>query len=208
MKVKLIVFEGIDGSGKSTQANLLFERLGPGRVSLHKELYTHHIGSSVRNLLERENVGPFTEVLLIAAARWNMYEKLLSYLLLDDTVICDRFISSGWVYGKFGRGLQDKFLENLFPPIVPDLTILLDIDLENRLDLFLQFRKLSGLSIDIVGDRYNQGSIRQGFLMEWEKRVNEGQNWLLLDGFENRTILSEKIWEAVQKLSSEPIKQS
>lgn len=196
---KLIVFEGIDGSGKTTQANLLFDRLPIGCVGVYRELYTTDLGQRIKKILEEESVGYREEALLFATARWSLYNRFIHNYMKGDTIICDRFKASAIAVSVFGRGLRREFIENLLPSIVPNLTILLDVNINTAIKRYVERNSKSQIE-DKLSSNTSLESIRNGFLIEGEKRVGEGENWLLLDGLENQVVLSNKIWEAVQEL--------
>ncbi|MCY4303871.1 MAG: dTMP kinase [Aestuariivita sp.] len=132
-----ITIEGIDGSGKSTQARLLRDKL----VEIgHDVILTREPGGSkgaeeIRSLLLQGNTDRWsaeTEILLFTAARRDHVERLIEpALIADQTVICDRFVDSTRIYQGYAhhnlRKLVDK-LHNLMIFRNPDLTILIDID--------------------------------------------------------------------------------
>ena len=132
-----ITFEGIDGSGKSTQARLLAETLGAeGRAVIH----TREPGGSpgaeeIRALVlegDPDRWSPETEILLFTAARRDHLERVIEpALAAGQVVICDRFADSTRLYqGLRGAGLRDKVdaLHALMIGREPDLTIIIDMD--------------------------------------------------------------------------------
>ena len=137
VKSLFITFEGPDGSGKSTQARLLAQRLaGEGcGVLLTREPGGTPLSENVRSILlgkEYPLANP-TEALLYAAARaQHVEEKIKPALRRGEFVICDRFVDSSLAYQGYGLGLPMAALEavNEFATggLRPDLTILLDID--------------------------------------------------------------------------------
>jgi len=127
-----IVFEGGDGSGKSTQARSLFRRLRRRRV---KVLRTHEpggtpLGQALRRLLKSgEAMTPISELMLFEAARAQLVQQVIKpFLDQGGVVIADRFTSSTVAYQGYGRGLDRELIERLDREatggLEPDLTSL------------------------------------------------------------------------------------
>ena len=127
----LIAFEGLDQSGKETQARHLRARLeqdGQKVRSLSFPEYATPIGQEIQRALagERE-FGPDVLQLLYVANRCEYRQRLDSWLAAGDIVICDRYRASSVAYGE-AQGLDPQWLETiqqLLPPT--DVTVLLDI---------------------------------------------------------------------------------
>jgi dTMP kinase len=137
---RLITFEGIDGTGKSTQIALLVAALrkaGHEVIELREPGGTA-IGEAIRKiLLDCQNSGMSieTELLLFEAARAQLVREIIKPALAAGTwVICDRFFDSTSVYQGFGRGLDLDMIEALNTIAVdgcrPDATLLLDLPVE------------------------------------------------------------------------------
>lgn len=134
-----IVLDGTEGSGKSTQARLLQERLirdqGPDKVLLVRDPGTTRIGEQVRAILlnpDHAEMNMRCEMLLYMAARAQMMaEIILPALEQGKTVISDRFISSTLAYQLGGDGLTGGDISAVADIAIrgrwPDLTILLDM---------------------------------------------------------------------------------
>jgi len=131
-----ITFEGLDRSGKSTQAELLraaFESEGRD-VVLTREPGGTELGERIRKLLlDGDDAGSWAEALLFAAARAELVDRVIAPALERGAdVICDRYIDSSLAYQGVARGLGvDRVLElNLQATrgLLPDKTILLLID--------------------------------------------------------------------------------
>ena len=107
---KLITFEGIDGSGKSTQIKLLNEWLdskGIDKLNIREPGGTN-VSESIRKiLLDKKNIiNPFSETLLFLAERSQLTDEIIVEALNENRfVICDRFIDSTVVYQGYGRNL-------------------------------------------------------------------------------------------------------
>ena len=131
-----VTFEGLDGSGKSTQAELLRARLeadGDDVVSTREPGGTE-LGEGVRNLvLHGGHVCPWAEALLYVAARAQLVDDVIRPALeRGASVICDRYVDSSVAYQGAGRELGvDRILDlNLAAVgcVLPDRTFLLELD--------------------------------------------------------------------------------
>jgi dTMP kinase len=133
-----VTFEGADGSGKTTQARLLAERLTrEGRdVVVTREPGGTELGERVRELvLHAGHVAPWAEAALFAAARaQHVAEVIRPALERGATVLCDRYVDSSLAYQGIARGLGlERVLElNLtaVEGLMPDRTFLLVVDVE------------------------------------------------------------------------------
>lgn len=130
-----VTFEGVDGSGKSTQARILEQDLrGSGRpVVATREPGGTPLGERVRELvLEGEAMTPWAEAALFAAARAELAERVIRpALAAGSDVLCDRYLDSSLVYQGLGRGLGvERVLElNVaVRDLVPDRTFILLVD--------------------------------------------------------------------------------
>lgn len=141
MSGKLIVFEGVEGCGKTTQMQLCSQWLKNLSVSvlLTREPGGTELGSHLRQLLleksEDKPVGEVTELLLYAADRAQHIEQELKPNLADGKyILCDRYTDSTIAYQGYGRGLSMSIINQLnyiaTNGLESDLTIWLDVDVE------------------------------------------------------------------------------
>ena len=200
---EFIAFEGIDGSGKSTQSRILAERIRAlGRsVVLTREPGGTAIGESIRNLLFDRTLGEFeprSEALLHSAARAQHVAELIAPALeRGETVITDRFIDSTLAYQGGGNHLSLVDLESIQAFAVqdtyPDLRILIDVPPETGLA-----RRLADAAhvnrIDEAGLAYHS-RVAETFRSlaavhpEW---------WFVVDGSLPETEVTEQMLEAVR----------
>jgi len=116
---KLIVFEGPDGAGKTTQVKLAAERLQNAGYSIvvTREPGGTRLSEMIRQLLLDPNnreMSPVTEALLYAGARSQLVaEVILPALAAGKIVLCDRFVDSSLAYQGFGRGLDLEMLRQV-----------------------------------------------------------------------------------------------
>ena len=134
---RFVTFEGIDGSGKSTQARLLAEHL---QAAGHSVVPTREPGGSpgaeeIRKLVlegDADRWSAETELLLFTAARRDHLERLIEpALAAGSIVICDRFADSTRMYQGLSRGdlrAEVDALHRLMIGREPDLTVLIDMD--------------------------------------------------------------------------------
>jgi dTMP kinase len=137
MKGMFITFEGIEGSGKSTQIALLANYLTASGVRhvLTREPGGTLIGDQVRKILldpENRSLDPKAELLLYAAGRAQHLRELIMPALAGGTnVLCDRFSDATLAYQGYGRGLDIEMIRSLDRMVTagmrPDLTLLFDI---------------------------------------------------------------------------------
>ena len=137
MKGFLISFEGIDGSGKSTQARKLYEFLKEEgyEVSLYRDPGSTPLAEQIRELIINYAMDPTTELLLFESARSSLvWEKIFPDLSSGKIVIVDRFIDSTTAYQGYGKEINLGTVSILNHIATrgrkPDLTFILNLPLE------------------------------------------------------------------------------
>jgi dTMP kinase len=170
VRAPFVTFEGIEGSGKTTQTRLLSEYLTTSGIPhvATREPGGTPLADEIRRLLlspREERVFPETELLLYEAARaQHVHAVILPALSEGKAVLSDRFIDATSVYQGFSRGIDDSRIEELNSfasgGLVPALTFLIDIDPENG------FQRLYG--------RGTKPDRMESETMEFHRKVREG----------------------------------
>lgn len=186
----LIAFEGLDQSGKETQAHRLAGRLEAlgHRVRLASfPDYTTPIGREIGRALRDEHEYPADVMqLLYIANRYERKPELAAWLAAGDIVLCDRYLASSVAYGET-QGLDAAWLTDTQRHLpVPDLTILLDIAPATAVA-----RKATGR------DRYERDVALLTRVRESYRRQADAQGWARLDGERGKEDLAADIFEAV-----------
>jgi len=167
-----ISFEGVEGSGKSTQAKLLYKYIKDNiskKVILTREPGGTKFSERIRNILLDNNFkkNPLTEFFLLMAARNDhVVNKINYYLKKNFIIVCDRFYYSTLAYQHYLEGMNKKFIyetqKKIFKNIYPDITFLIDLNekeskirIKKRIKKINRFDKLSN---------YHFNKIRNGFL--------------------------------------------
>ncbi|MFQ5570053.1 MAG: dTMP kinase [Rhodothermales bacterium] len=205
----LLTFEGIDGSGKSTQARLLVERLRAEGASplLVREPGGTDLSEHVRSLLldPALPVEPFAELLLFSAARAQLVaERLRPALREGRVVVCDRFYDSTTAYQGGGRELEDmdwlrEFNRHVTQGLVPDRTYLLDIDPATA----LARRAVRHAEVAAQDDRMEAAGLAfyQRVASAYRRLAREEPGRILsLDGTDAVETIHARIWDDVQHL--------
>ncbi|MEW6109096.1 MAG: dTMP kinase [Nitrospirota bacterium] len=171
MKGVFISLEGIEGTGKSTQATLLSEYLEDNgfRVVRTEEPGGTPISLKIRELLlslDSRGMDPVTELLLYNAARIQHIKEVIEPALEKGyIVISDRFSDSTVAYQGYGRGIDLELIDSIdmisTGRLRPDITILLDIDVEKGLQRNMEINKNDRLELEDINFHKN---VRKGFI--------------------------------------------
>lgn len=196
---KFITFEGGEGSGKSTQAGRLAERLrnSGAEVVLTREPGGTPLGERVREVVLETVPEPVTELLLFAAARAEHVAKVIRPALEHGTwVVSDRFMDSSRVYqgmlGGVSAGLIAAVEYESVAPTYPDLTILLDLPPEVGVKRAEARGALS--RFDAADDGYHL-RLREAFLAV--ARAEPGR-CVVIDGARDPDRVADAVWQTVE----------
>lgn len=200
----LITFEGGEGSGKSTQIKLLEEELQQYgyEVETTREPGGTEIGKKIRKLLlepSYKNMDARTELLLYAADRvQDVEENIKPFLNEGKIVLADRYLDSTVAYQSYGRGLDRQRVEDInrwvIDNCVPDLTIILDIEVRKGLK---RARSLTGNN----GDRLERDVIsfhqrlRRGFL----EMAKNDERFVVLDAADSQQSIKRQIFKIIKE---------
>ena len=199
---KFIVLDGPDGCGKSTQAGLLVKWLqGKGvQTSRFRDPGDTAIGEKIREILlnpEHLAMNTRTELLLYMAARAQLWsEEIAPALKGNKCVVLDRWLSSTCAYqghaGGFGTGNVIGIATDCLERVWPDLTIILDVDLDTaatRLD-----RQLDRM--EAKGDGYHK-KVREGFL----RLAKERKDFMVVESADDIQTVHKKILQLISEVS-------
>ncbi len=184
----IISFEGIDGSGKSTQARLLREYLVERGLNVHmvREPGGTPVSEQIRSILLNADleIDPFAEMLLFSAARSQLARRKLTPILeRGDIVICDRFFDSTTAYQGGGRRIADpdwldRFHRMVTGGLVPDRTFLIRVSL-NTASMRMKDRNAGALDrMEAAGSEFYE-RVREAYD---EIARREPERILVIDG--------------------------
>jgi dTMP kinase len=186
----LIAFEGLDQSGKQTQAELLRDRLtARGRTVrlLSFPDYQTVIGAEIGRALHGErNYGADVMQLLYVANRYEYKQAINDARAAGTILVCDRYLASSVAYGE-AQGLDRAWLVEIQKYLpAPDLTILLDIPPEASARRKSQDR-----------DRYERDLALLARVRESYVRQAAGSDWVRIDADRDRDAVAADTWAAV-----------
>ncbi len=204
-----ITLEGPEGSGKSSQLPDLAEFLsGQGwDVLTTREPGGTPIGDQIRQILMRldnQELHPRTEILLFLASRAQLVEQVIKPALREGKlVLCDRFGDSTLAYQGYGHGLNLDTLRIMLDfatdKLKPDLTLLLDVDVE------------TGLQRKRKEDEWNR---LDAYALAFHQRVREGyhelcrqdpERWRVIDAMQPKEAVQLALRQAVMQFLQEKI---
>ena len=196
-----IVFEGGDGSGKTTQARSLLQRLrrrGLDAVLTHEPGGTH-LGQALRRLVKSEpSVSPISELFLFEAARAQLVGNVIRPALAEGRiVVADRYVASTVAYQAYARELDrylvDRLNREATGGLMPDLTVLLDLSVDTALS---RIERTGNDNFDQAPREFHR-RVREGYRAQAEANPDK---WLVLDGTRSKRDLGRLIWGKIQPL--------
>jgi dTMP kinase len=210
--MSFITFEGVEGSGKTTQIRLLADALKKSgkKVLLTREPGGCPIADKIRAILldaENSELTPTAELLLYAAARAQHIDEVIRPALKSGAIVlCDRFTDATVAYQGFGRGLDQSLIEDLNKTATadcrPDLTVLIDCPVETGLERAIA-RIEAGTASDsshLREERFERESlqfhqkVRNGYL---NIAAASPDRFIVIDGKESVEIIAANIFSAV-----------
>jgi dTMP kinase len=193
----LVAFEGLDQSGKQTQAELLRDHAVSGGHTCHLLSFPDYataIGSEIaRGLHGERDYAADVMQLLYVANRYEKREQIERWLAAGDIVVCDRYIASSVAYGEAHR-LDPQWLADVqkFLP-QPDATVLLDIAPETA-----AARKSAGR------DRYERDLALLSRVRASYRRQSAGGGWTLVDGERPKDVVFADVLSAISTRLAQP----
>jgi len=197
-----ITFEGPEGSGKTSQIPLIEQFLLESgyRVFCTREPGGTSIGNQVREVLlanKNTEMHPRAEILLFQASRAQLVEEEIKPRLAhNEIVLCDRYADSTIAYQGYGHGVDLEQLSNIInfatDGLKPDLTLLLDLDVEIGL---ARRQKDGGINrLDAFELAFHQ-RVRDGYL---KLAAAEPERWLVIDAAQAPNLVEQALRNAIQ----------
>ena len=205
-----IVFEGIEGSGKSFQSKKLFNKLKKKNLPtiLTREPGGTFSAELIRNLIlkdyfnkkQKEKFDKYTDTLLYLAARnEHVKNKIKPALLKKKIVICDRFIDSTIAYQVYGKKVNFKFINNIHKVILgnlkPNITFVLKVSHKSSKKRLLKRKKKNRY------DNFSQSFYKKA-QNSFLKIAQRKKNYLILESYKNDSFLEKRIFDITSKYLS------
>ena len=202
-----IVFEGVEGCGKSFQSKKLFNKLKKKNIDtiLTREPGGTKSSELIRNLIlkdyfaknSKEKFDKYTDTLLYLAARnEHIKNKIKPALLKKKIVICDRFIDSTIAYQVHGKKIDIKFINHINKKILhgikPDIVFVLKVSQKSSRNR-LNKRKSKNRYDNFAQSFYNKA--QKSFI----KIAKNKKNYFIFDSSSNNNLLENKIYNIIKK---------
>ena len=197
-KGKFIVFEGLDGSGKTTQLYNLKKKLHDYGIKCHEEREPSDgiIGLLTRGAVTKKmTFQPETLALLFAADRFeHVTDDILPELERGVNVLCDRFVFSNLAYQSVFISMEKVYSYNqlILEKLMPDLTFFIDVPpeiCEKRL-------KTERTHFELFEGDGKSWQVRENFFKSFE--MIENANVKIIDGTKRESVVFDKVWDAVR----------
>ena len=197
-----VVFEGCEGSGKSTIINLLEKNLNQNyKTIVTREPGGTNFSEEIRNLIFKYDINPKTEALLFAASRSEHMTFIEKQLKENNIILCDRFVDSSIVYQGYARKLGMKNISLLNDWIItkkPDLIFYLKIDPQIGLNRIKKNQRIENRFDQEKIDFHNQ--INDGFN---ELYKNSNQNTYIIDASKSINEIYDTIYNIIMEKINE-----
>ena len=205
-----IVFEGIEGSGKSFQSKKLFNKLKKKNLPtiLTREPGGTFSAELIRNLIlkdyfnkkQKEKFDKYTDTLLYLAARnEHVKNKIKPALLKKKIVICDRYIDSTIAYQVYGKKVNFKFINNIHKVILgnlkPNITFVLKVSHKSSKKRLLKRKKKNRY------DNFSQSFYKKA-QNSFLKIAQRKKNYFILESSKNDSFLEKRIFDITSKYLS------
>jgi len=202
-KPLFIVFEGVEGCGKSFQSKKLYQKLKKNNIQtiLTREPGGTKSAELIRNLIlkdyfkksKKEKFNKYTDTLLYLAARnEHILNKIKPALKKKQVVICDRFIDSTTAYQVYGKKVNNNFIKSIHNQILgklkPNLTFILKVSIKSSKKR-LSKRKSKNRYDNFPQSFYNKA--QKSFL----KIAKNKKNYFILDSSANNNVLENQIYK-------------
>ena len=202
-----IVFEGVEGCGKSYQSKKLYNKLKKKKIDaiLTREPGGTKSSELIRNLIlkdyfakdSKEKFDKYTDTLLYLAARnEHIKNKIKPALLKKKVVICDRFIDSTIAYQVYGKKVKLNFIENIHKSILqgikPNIVFVLKVSKKTSR------KRLSKRKTKNRYDNFNQSFYNKA-QNSFIRIAKNKKNYFIFDSSQNDSLLEYKIFKVCQK---------
>ena len=202
-----VVFEGVEGCGKSYQSKKLYNKLKKKKINtiLTREPGGTKSSELIRNLIlkdyftkeNKEKFDKYTDTLLYLASRnEHIKNKIKPALLKKKIVICDRFIDSTLAYQVYGKKVDIKFINNIHKKILqgitPNIVFILKVSKESARKR-LKKRKIKNRYDNFAQSFYSKA--QKSFI----KLARNKKNYFIMDSSINDNSLEDKIFDIVKK---------
>lgn len=197
----LIVFEGIDGSGKSTQVQLLSKKLREQQVPFYATMEPTNspVGSLIRQLLTgRMHADPKVIAALFTADRLdhllNDVDGIVQMIEKGTTVIMDRYYFSSYAYQSVDVPMDWVIQANALSSGIlrPKVNIFLDVDVDDALERITNNRHQT----ELFEEKTRLIQVRERYMEAFE-RLQDTENVVIVDGGQPPEDVAEKVWEIV-----------
>lgn len=208
MKInRFITFEGIDGSGKTTQIKLLKRRLelNNQKVMVLREPGGTELTESLRNIILDKSlkISNKSEMLLFLAARADLVNEVIRPVLgKDHFVVCDRYVDSTLAYQGYGRDIDLDIINDLnefvTSSLLPSVTFFLDINIKT---MYHRRKNMNDDRMEKSGSNFFE-KVRKGYL----NLDKNNDRFVKIDASDSIESIHESIWNYVKVMFKDDIK--